>query len=202
MAMHSPLLVWRRRLWLWAIPLVFCLLNLFFFAYYRASLAGGVETLQARYDKDAEKAESLRLTRRDIQKFLDRVEANDSGVENLYGERFATESERFIQVLEESRRLARQAGLNPSSFSYPDEVLAEYGLIRREINFSVKGTYEELRTFINFLELSEQFLALEGVKLSGHGKDPRNPELNIQLRVSTVFKADSGALSRRERPAA
>ncbi len=196
MSLHNPSLVWRRRLWLWAVPAVFCLLNLAFFLYYRASLAGGVETLQARYERDAEKAESLRQGRREIEAFLDRVDANGNGVEALYDDRFATEAERFTAALKESRNLARQAGLSPSSFTYPDEILADYGLIRKQIRFSVKGTYEQLRQYVNFLELSGQFLTLDGVRLSGQSQDPRNPQLNIQISLSTVFKADEQTLAR------
>ena len=73
------------------------------------------------------------------------------------------------------------------------DVFAEQGLIQREIQFSVEGTYRQLRTFINFLELTDQFLTLRGVALSEGGAD----RLSIRLQLSTVFAAGAAEASDR-----
>ena len=59
----------------------------------------------------------------------------------------------------------------------------------RSVSFSVDGDYAGLRRFINFLELSDLFLTLEEVSLSG--RTGESNVLRISLRVSTLFLAGS-----------
>jgi hypothetical protein len=62
-----------------------------------------------------------------------------------------------------------------------------YGLVRRSIVFTVNGTYEELRRFVNFLELSDNFVTLEDVGLSERGS---GGDLRIALRLSILVLAE------------
>jgi hypothetical protein len=77
----------------------------------------------------------------------------------------------------------------PQAISYPDETIEDYGLRKRSFQFGVEGTYGDLRKLINLLELSDSFLTLESVQLSGSGTGNR---LRIDLSLSTLF-ATSGA---------
>ena len=177
---------WRRHLWLWLPPLVFCALNLLVFAFYRSAFAGKVEGLEQRYRTAIDQVEALAQERRIIQEYLDKVESHQTEVNGLYSTHFETEARRFTRVIQEVKNLARQAGLQPLSLSYPKKVFAEQGLVQRNINFGVEGSYDELRTFINFLELSEHFITLNSVTLGDIGKQG-NPNLNIKLVLSTIF---------------
>ena len=67
--------------------------------------------------------------------------------------------------------------------------MEDHGLVRRNVNFGVTGTYDQLRTFINFLELTDQFLTLESVNLGG-GAAERDPRLRIRLSLATYFVRD------------
>ena len=70
----------------------------------------------------------------------------------------------------EVKDLAKRAGLAPRSITYPEEQIQQYGLIKRSFIFSVEGTYADLRTFINLLELSDSFLTLEDASLAEEGR--------------------------------
>ncbi len=185
--MKRPFEAWRRSLALWGLPVGFCLLNLLILGFYFSFYAGEVERLEAGNRSADERLAELRRQSEEIEAFLARADGQLRGVEDLYAERFQTEAQRFTRAIQEVKKLARDAGLAPTSFSYPQRVLDEQGLIQREIQFSVVGTYRQLRTFINFLELTDQFLALSGVALSEGGAD----RLSIQLQLSTVFAADT-----------
>ena len=102
----------------------------------------------------------------------------------LYLETFASESERFAAFIREVRALADRAGLeHPPGYNYPEELPEEdWGLIKRSVVFQVVGTYQQLRTFINLLELSDEFIVLEGVQLSD-----ADARLSIGLTISTFF---------------
>jgi len=182
--MKSFFEVWRRHLWLWALPLGFCVLNLFAYSVYQSVFAGKVERLERRYQEAAEQLIVIEEERQLIAQFLEEVASHQAQVNELYGERFQTEPQRFTRVLQEIKRLAEDAGLEPSSLSYPRQVYGEHGVVQRSIRFSVSGRYEQLRKFINFLELTEHFVALKSVSL---GDGEGNDMLSIALELSTFF---------------
>ncbi len=184
--MKSGFDVWQRNLWLWAAPLGFCVLGLLGIVLYRTAFAGTVERLEGQHEEASRHLEGLREQRRRSEEFLARVQSHQGGHRSLYRDHFQTEAQRFTAAVVEVKTLARQAGLNPTSFSYPAKGIPEYGLIRRDIGFSVEGTYDQLRKFINFLELSEHFLTLESVSLGQGGKDQR---LRIRLTLFTLFSS-------------
>ena len=177
---------WRRHLWLWVLPLGFCVLNLLGVAVYHWAFAGQVERLERSYQRAEGRLQQNQDEQVVIQDFLTRIEAHKGTVQALHRDRFQTEEQRFTAVIQEVKKLARQAGLRPTALSYPSRNFGSHRLIQRNINFSVKGSYEQLRNFINFLELSEHFITLNSVTLGG-GEDPREPGLSIQLAVSTIF---------------
>ncbi len=178
---------WRRHLLLWALPLGFCLLNVLGVVFYRWAFAGQVERLERRYERTEETLAALKEEQVVIESFLARLERHQDQVQALHRDRFQTEEQRFIEVIQEVKRLARRAGLRPTSLSYPRRSFAGQDLSQRSINFSVKGTYDQLRTFINFLELTDHFIILNSVSLGDSGKESRDPSLSIRFLVSTIF---------------
>ena len=185
--MNSLLDNWRRHLWLWLLPLGFCVLNLLGVAFYHSAFAGQVERLERRYQRVNDRLAQIQDEQSAIQEFLARVEAHRGEVRGLHRDRFQTEEQRFTRVIREVKRLARRAGLRPASLSYPRRGFGGHDLIQRNINFSVLGSYDQLRNFINFLELTDHFVTLNSVTLGDSGEDRGDPSLNINLVVSTIF---------------
>lgn len=185
--MKHPFEAWRRRLRLWTVPLVFFTLNLAGFLVYRTVFSGNVETLQELVETAARDREAIARERETSIAYLERVARRRQAVERLYTDYFATEDERLTTAIREAKSLARQAGLTPKTINYPDTPLEGQDMVQQRIVFPVEGTYEELRRFINFLELSEQFLTLEKVSLNDSRGDGPSPVLSIQLELSTVF---------------
>lgn len=178
---------WHRHLRLWLIPLAFCVLNILGLSIYVASYAGRVENLKdVVAERRAAKA-SLETERQASEAFLETVQVRQQQMTVLYDEQFSTAAERFTRVLSEVKRLARESGLKPERYAYPREELEGSGLVRRQIIFAVEGTYEQLRTFINFIELSDQFVVLGRIGLNESSGNSQNPILSIQLELSTIF---------------
>lgn len=180
--------IWRERPWTWIVPLAFVVLNLLVFGVYRARYAGGVEKLEARYQGDAQVLAQLQESVAEAERLLERARRQQEEIDLLYSAHFSTESERFTDLLREVRSLARTAGLDPGTYNYPETELDEFSLLQRQVNFAVSGTYEQLRTFLNLLELSDQFVALEQVALGGNtSTGGSSPVLNVQLSLTTYF---------------
>lgn len=179
---------WSRHVWLWTIPLAFCILNLLAIALYQTRFAGRVDTLESDHKEAQELLEELRLEREQSEHLLAAAIERDKLVDELYSKVFSTAAQRSTRIQLEVKALARRAGLHPTAFNYPRSNL-DWKLTRREINFNVTGTYEQLRMFINLLELSEYFLSLDRVSLSESGAQGSSPTLSIGLSLSTVFVA-------------
>ena len=184
--MIDRLEIWRRRSWIWWAPLAFVALNVASIVFFQTTFAGQLDRLENTYSRQADQLESYQKERKRAEQFLEEVEVQERLVNTVYRDYFATESERFTRVLREIRTLARRAGLDPRSFSYPDTEIGAYEVTRLGIRFSVDGTYDQLRTFVNFLELTDQFLTLESITLTG-GKGDRDARLQIRFGVSTIF---------------
>lgn len=178
--------LWRRGLKVWLPPAILFAVNLGFLSTYRLLLAGQAELLTRRVERLSAAVEELAEERTALEETVTKVNLNRQRIDELYSQWLSTEQQRLTHVIAEVKDLARRAGVaEPATLSYPEEELAEYGLVRRSLVFTVAGGYAELRQFINFVELSDLFLILAEVGLGeGGGKDPL---LRISLRIETLF---------------
>lgn len=197
--MKYPLEPWRRRVTTWAVPLAVLLLGLVALVLYQAAFAGRVATLREQRESRVAELAALEGERESLQEFLDVAATGGAGIDELYGQHFATEAERFTRLIADVKELARRAGLQPTAFSYPRREMSDAGLVQRSISFSVGGTYDQLRTFVNFLELSDHFLILEQVELSQASEASR---ISIRLTLSTIFGESESRAARRLEEAA
>ncbi|HYG62834.1 MAG TPA: hypothetical protein VEL74_09655 [Thermoanaerobaculia bacterium] len=178
--------IWRLRLWVWLPALIFFLANVVVFTVYRLGYAGTVQSLERDLEDEKVELEKQASERRRLEELLAKAETNRRQIQQLYGQRFSTRQARLTLIDREVKTLARQAGMAPRSVEYLQQEIEDFNLIKRSFNFSVHGTYPELRQFINLLELSDSFLILEAMTLSqGTGEDPR---LRIGLTLSTLFE--------------
>jgi Tfp pilus assembly protein PilO len=181
--------IWRQRLWVWLPALVFFLLNAGAFTVYRLGYAGDVRTLERELETSHEELAPLRAARAELEQRIARARTSREQVAALYAERFATRSQRLTGITAEVKQLAGRAGLVPRAFSYPEEEIEDFGLVKRSFIFTVEGSYAELRRFISLLEQSRSFLTLEDATLSG--QRDQEQELQISLTLSTLFAKES-----------
>jgi len=183
--------IWRQRIWIWLPALLFFLANAVAFSVYRFGYSGQVQSLETDIESVREQQlEPLEQKRAVLERRLERARAAETEIQGLYADRFSTRRERLTRATDEVKRLARQAGLNPKSISYPQQEIEDYGLVKRSYIFSVAGTYGELRSFLNLLELTDSFLTLEAVTLSEDSQD-EGPELQMKLTLSTLFAREA-----------
>jgi Tfp pilus assembly protein PilO len=143
----------------------------------------GFAEMQKDLDAETEVLAALVEKERTVKTVLADARASSEALDELYLNRFSTEAERLTRLISEVKRLAKRAGLEPSSISYPVETIDDYGLVRMSLVFGVTGTYPQLRTLVNLLELSDLFLVLERVGLSNSASST----LGMSLQISTFF---------------
>ncbi len=193
----------RNRPLTWGLPLALLVVNLLVFSFYQVAYAGKVEALRSRFESDNEDLRKLSAQRREIEDYLSRVRTGRGDIHSLYLDHFQTADQRLTATLEEIESLGSAAGLNPTAFTYPLEELEELKLREMGITFGVEGTYEQLRRFINLLELSDQFMILRSISLNRAGKTGSpNPRLSVSLSAATLFVTDELAKATRAARAA
>jgi Tfp pilus assembly protein PilO len=177
---------WRDRWWTWALPLALALLNATILAVHPGRTGAGFADMERSLESETRALAALSEKEATVARVLDDARSGRQALDDLYRERFATQAERLTRLITEVKRLGMSAGLEPQSISYPEESIDEYGLVRMSLVFVVNGTYPQLRTFINLLEVSDLFLVLERVGLSNSA----DSTLGIHLEISTLFVRD------------
>ena len=172
----------KRHLW-WIAPLLVVVANMVVLSTYRSLYSGRVDVLSEAIEAETGLLDRLSEQQADISTLVERSIAADEGIDLLYSQHFATESERLTALITEVRELASRAGAVPDRINYPEEFFEDYGLIERSMVFTVDGTYEELRLFVNYLEQSGSFLVLESLGL----QDGSEGKLRIRTILSTLF---------------
>lgn len=186
--MISPQSAWRARLKFWLPALILVGLNLAVLSTYRFLLAGQAQLQAGRIERRQARVEELETDRLLLEETVTEATRNRDLVDKLYEEWLTPESQRLTTVIAEVKKLARMAGVEYSSFNYPEQLLEEQGLIKRSLVFSVEGSYLELRNFINLIEVSDLFLILESVHLTGGAQDGQ--QVRVSMTVSTLFVAN------------
>jgi hypothetical protein len=183
MSYQMELWLGRTRLWLPALLLV--ALNLALLFAYRLAVSVRLGAQEQTVSQQTERLEEVRRERWGLEQALGLARATADQVESLEQGRFGTEAERLTYTMAQVKRLAGNAGLRGmETITYPEEPVAELGLVRKSFVFTAQGGYRELRELINLLEMTDSFLVLEEIRVGGR---ETGGQLGIQLKLSTLF---------------
>ena len=179
---------WRRSVRIWLPGALLCVLGLGLLGAYRLVLAEEAELGRGLLSRRVAELEEIRLEELHLQNLLDAARTTKDGLAHFYDGRLSTEQQMLTKVIAEVKRLAEQAGLEPAAIGYDKDTLERQDMVQQSLDFRVIGTYAQLRTLVNFIELSETFLVLERISL--RGIDEQNVgQLAINLRITALFSA-------------
>jgi Tfp pilus assembly protein PilO len=123
----------------------------------------------------------------DLEEYLLRLEQAQADLQRLREEILATKNHRMIPVQLELERLAQRFQINSDQVTYENQILEDEDLERFGMVVPLQGGYQNLRSFIQAVESSEQFLVIERVNLVRSREGGVLLELNITL--ATYFDA-------------
>jgi hypothetical protein len=191
-------MIWReKRVWLIALALAL-LADVFVFVTYRVQFQKRIDDVNER-QKEAtlrlSQAEAARLSAQDTYRRYLKVQ---SDLEALYDTKWATQDERLIPWINEVKRLAEASQLVPKVLNFTkdeakdkdsDSTAASKGKSVAAktvtISYSVEGNYQQVRRLLNALELSDQFVIIDTLSVTG-GATPN--ALTVNLRLKTLFR--------------
>lgn len=187
-------MIWReKRVLLLLLALVLAANTMFFFTY-RVQYQTRLDALDARLEQVQSELDASRTARIRGEQTLKSYRKVEDDVQLVFNEHWATQPERFTKLFTEVTRLAMASSLEPAAYVFAkgEAKRVSSGSRNKEslganevsISFGVTGTYDQIRRLINLLELSRQFVIIEGINLSA----AEGESLTLDLRLKTIFR--------------
>lgn len=120
-------------------------------------------------------AEALRQSEADLARFRQGIPARED----------------FSALIGDLYALAGDCELLLTQISYQPKELADQELLAYSLNFSVAGTYPQLKRFIHGLEQSRRLLLIEDLSLGGDPASDDGEGVTLNLRLTTYFRGAS-----------
>jgi len=95
----------------------------------------------------------------------------------------------FTDLIKEVFDISQQAGLDIAQVSYDNQVVKDQGLLESKLNFSVAGTYPQLKKFVYLLERSPRLIAIESLTLNSSAAEPG--QIALRLELATFFRTEA-----------
>ena len=191
-------MIWRER----KIPLivmgVLLVGNVFFFFTYRVQYQSRLNDLDARLEQAQKQLADAQRARITAQAQLDGYAKVRRDLEVLYNDRWSTQARRFTLLFQEVKKMAGASHFDPRSYAFTRTELqsskndpGNEGNTTVGMTFTAEGTYEQARQLINLLELSNQFVIIDGIGLGSSSSDPKH--LTLTIRLKTMFREPTAA---------
>ena len=185
-------MIWREKRILLAVLGILLLGNTLFFFTYRVQYKKRLQDLDARLQQGEDRLQHAQNARLAAEQQLGAYRKVQQDLQTLYNDRWATEPQRLTALINEVKRLAVASQLVPRTYSFSkaeDREAAKTSRIGTNtviITFTVQGNYQQIRRLINLLELSDQFVIIDGINLAGSGGS--DSTLTMNLRLKTLFR--------------
>jgi len=189
-------MIWREKKTLLIILGLILLANTLFFFTYRVQYKSRLDALDERLETAKSQLEQARTARTQAERTFQGYRQVEKDVLLVFNEHFSTQTERLTMMIAEVKRLALASNLVPASYSFTQQgekkiegTRAGESLGAHEvgIRFNVSGSYQQVRRLINLLELSQQFVIINGIGLNAVDEGA----LSLSLDLKTLFRDET-----------
>lgn len=197
-------MIWREKRILLIVLGVLLLANAIFFFTYRVQYVSRLDDLDTLKEQAQGRLDQTRNTRIAAQQQLAAYKKVQNDLQVLYNERWSTPAQRLTSLIDEVKKLAAASHLEPPSYQFTagepkssttaaaSGIKGSIGTITVGIAFTVQGTYEQMRHLINLMELSNQFVIIDGISLATSASAEENKTtqrvLTLNIRLKTLFR--------------
>jgi hypothetical protein len=192
-------MIWREKRMLLIVLGALLIANTIFFFTYRVQYVSRLQDLAERQEQAQNRLDQARRARITSEQQLAAYKKVQADLQVLYNERWSTLMQRLTALIDEVKRLAAASHLSPPSYTFSNGetknavatatgVKGSIGTTTVEIAFTVQGTYEQMRRLINLLELSDQFVIIDGISLSAADTVGNEKVLSLNIRLKTLFR--------------
>jgi hypothetical protein len=195
-------MIWREKRVLLIVLGLLLLANTVFFFTYRVQYVSRLQDLDTRQEQSQAQLDQARNARITAEQQLAAYKKVQADLQVLYNERWSTPMQRLTALIDEVKRLAAASHLQPPSYSFTTSeskptagattsgppAKGSIGTTTVGIAFMVQGTYEQVRRLINLLELSDQFVIIDGISLASSDGAGPDKTLTLNIRLKTLFR--------------
>jgi hypothetical protein len=190
-------MIWREKRILLIVLGVLLLANTLFFFTYRVQYVSRLQDLDATKEQAQGRLQQARRARITAEQQLAASKKVQNDLQVLYNERWATPMQRLTTLIDEVKKLSAASHLEPPSYAFSSSetkttnVKGSVGTTTVGITYTVQGTYDQVRRLINLLELSDQFVIIDGINLVSNGV-AADKTLTLNIRLKTLFRDTRG----------
>jgi hypothetical protein len=192
-------MIWREKRILLLVLGVLLAANTVFFFTYRVQYVSRLQDLAERQEQAQSRLDQARRARVTAEQQLAAYKKVQTDLQVLYNERWSTLMLRLTALIDEVKRLSAASHLTPPSYAFttgetknpivtPTGIKGSIGTTTVEIAFNVQGTYEQVRRLVNLLELSDQFVIIDGISISATEATGNEKVLALNIRLKTLFR--------------
>jgi len=191
-------MIWREKRILLLFLAVLLIGNIVFFLTYRVQYQSRLDAMDERLAQAEGQLTKTRQARAVSEAKVQAYKRVEGDIAQVFNEHWSTRPRRLTLLIGEVKRLADASNAIPRTYSFGanDEVKGAntrgrdvaLGANEVSIDFSVDASYDQIRRMINLLELSQQFIIIDGVSLSAGDEN----KLNLTLKLKTVFRDEEG----------
>jgi hypothetical protein len=189
-------MIWREKRVLLIVLGLLLLANTVFFFTYRVQYESRLHDLDTRQEQAQAQLEVARNARLTAEQQLAGYKKVQTDLQVLYNERWSTPPQRLTALIDEVKRLAAASHLQPPAYAFTTgesksaaaTTKGSIGTTSVGIAFTVQGTYEQVRRLINLLELSDQFVIIDGISLGANNGSAPDKSLTLNIRLKTLFR--------------
>jgi uncharacterized protein YxeA len=177
-------MIWREKRILLIILGLILLANAVFFFTYRVQYQSRLDALDDRQAQVQGELDQAHLARLRAEQTFQSYRKVENEVLTVFDEHWSTQQQRFTKLFAEVTRLAMASSLTPESYSFRkgDAKRVSSGSKRETLGATEVGI--SFGVVINLLELSHQFVIIEGITLNS--ADGQALSLNLELK--TIFR--------------
>lgn len=189
-------MIWKEKRLLLIILTLLLAANAIFFLTYRVQYQTRLDELDRRLEDAEGTLLNARNARLRAERNLTSYAKVEGDVKTVYDQHWSTRQQRLTALITEVKRLGEASGLVPSAYSFDrnqrEEIAGSQqrgpavGASEVGMSFTVQGTYAQARRLINLLELSRQFVIIDGIRLAA----AENETLTLALHIKTIFRDD------------
>jgi hypothetical protein len=192
-------MIWREKRVLLIVLGLLLLANTVFFFTYRVQYVSRLQDLDSRQEQAQAQLDQARNASITAEQQLAAYKKVQADLQVLYNERWSTPMQRLTALIDEVKRIAAASHLQPPSYAFTTteskpligatgpSTKGSIGTTTVGIAFTVQGTYEQVRRLINLLELSDQFVIIDGISLASDGSGS-DKTLTLNIRLKTLFR--------------
>jgi len=183
-------MIWREKRFLLIILGILLAANTIFFFTYRVQYETRLRSLDEQRDTVKAELDAAKHSRVVAEQQLAGYHKVEKDIRQIYDDEWSTQNERLTPFIGEVMRLATASQLVPRSYAFEGTQTkgvaktASANAVEVSIGFPVQGTYQQIRTLINRLETSDQFIIIDQITLGSENGE----KLNMTIRVKTLFQ--------------